>query len=457
MNAPVENAGAAMPLRPLKLIPGCNTLPEVTREQLKVNVERDVPWLDIEDIKDEPLIIVAGGPSLTHRWPEILAHKGKILALNNTYRFLLERGIVPDYFMLLDARLENIRFLDHLSTHTRHFIAAQCHPAIFDRLERYQTTLYLTTLPETVELTAHINKPKIQIAGNVGTVGIKALCLAYALGFKELHLFGYDSSYEGEAHHAYQQSLNDNTQKIDVYVDGQGFITSPTFAHQASEFCAIAGELTRTYGFDIELHCDGLLPRLVEFSNRLGETPLEIREQQKYETMWTYDQYRKTAPGENHVVTAMNLFSGKSVIDFGCGTGRGAQYLKNEGYDVTGIDFASNCRDSHVDFKFIQACLWDLPWISADWGLCTDVMEHIPPEKIYTVLHGIASRVTEGAYFNISTQDDRLGTLIGRKLHLSIAPAAVWKQELEKHFSSVQMIELDGDAVFICRHEGKLC
>ena len=439
-----------MTLRPITFEPGCNTAPEVTRAQLLINIERDLPWLDLQEPKKKALSIIGGGASLKD-YVDFIDPETDVMALNNSYAFLMERGIEPDYFMLLDARAENVDFLRMPCNKTKHLIAAQCHPSVFDALEGYDTTLYITTLPDVLELTKHIDKPKIQIAGGVGTVGIKALCMAYALGYRELYLYGYDSSYADGAHHAFPQALNDNTATIDIYLNGKKYVTSPTMAHQASEFCSLAQGMVKYYGFEINLRCTGLLPDLVAYSNAEGEIPLEDRERAKYEQIWTHDVYRKTAPGETMVELAVELLGmteGQSVIDFGCGTGRASKKLIDMGYDVLSIDHAANCVDYGITLNFKQACLWDLPTgILADIGYCTDVMEHIPMEKVGEVLAGIA-RTTKKAFFNIATRDDSLGALIGKKLHMTVIPASDWLKLMQAHWPIVRMIEHDGEVMF---------
>lgn len=433
-------------LRPLKFLPGCNTPAEVVRSQFIQNVERDLPWLEqAQTLKDGPLAIVAGGPSLAHRWPEIHSLNADVMALNNAYSFLLDRHITPDYFMLLDARQDNVEFLRKTSD-THHFIAAQCHPDVFDALLGEKVTLYLTTLPYARELTAHIAKPKALVAGTVGTVGMKALCLAYALGYRELHLFGYDSSYADGAHHAFEQTLNDESKTIDAWVDGQRFVTTPTLAHQVDEFCGFVGGMVKHYGMTVELHCDGLLAKQVEYCNRIGETPLELREQSKYVEMWNSPVYRKTAPGELHVdaaIEALGMHPGESVIDFGCGTGRGAQAFRDMGYQVTAVDFAPNCLDPEVRVPFVQSCLWDMPPLVATWGYCTDVMEHIPQDKVCDVLQGIRDRVL-GCYFSIATGEDNLGHIAGRKLHLTLMTAEQWAEVLGRYWTTLKITETEG-------------
>lgn len=169
-----------------------------------------------------------------------------------------------------------------------------------------------------------------------------------------------------------------------------------------------------------------------------------LAERAKYERMWTFAEYRQVAPGEG--IAAMFLSqarpkAGSEVIDFGAGTGRGALMLALlGGLKVHMLDFAENCLDedvqaalttqSHVlDFR-----LHDLNRpspISAQYGYCTDVMEHIPPENVDRVLRNIL-RSSQHVFFQISCEDDHCGALIGEPLHLSVHPYAWWQRKLQE-------------------------
>ena len=131
------------------------------------------------------------------------------------------------------------------------------------------------------------------------------------------------------------------------------------------------------------------------------------------------------------------------MIDFGCGTGRGAQALRDMGMNVRAVDFAPNCLDPEVRVPFVQACLWDLPPMRAKWGYCTDVMEHIPTEKVIDVLQGIRDRV-QGCYFSIATGEDDLGHIAGRKLHLTLMTAEQWAEVLGRYWTNLNITETEG-------------
>lgn len=160
---------------------------------------------------------------------------------------------------------------------------------------------------------------------------------------------------------------------------------------------------------------------------------VENLEKKKYEDVWNHPEYRVVAPGEDSTLTFLaqsNAQKGDTVIDFGCGTGRGAQSLKDSGLKVVGVDFASNCLDPQVDIDFVEADLTQRIPVSAKYGYCTDVMEHLPENTVYTVIRNILDSATL-VFFQISTVDDVMGVLVGAPLHLTVKPFSWWKEAFE--------------------------
>lgn len=144
----------------------------------------------------------------------------------------------------------------------------------------------------------------------------------------------------------------------------------------------------------------------------------------------------------------MKLEQGKTLVDFGCGTGRPAKLIKDMGLNVIGIDHAYNCLDDGVDIDFRLACLWDLPEdITGEYGLCTDVLEHIPEEKIDAVLAGI-KRAVPICFISVEDKPDLAGPRIGEVLHVTVKPIKWWYNKLKEHFGYVQGYT---DKVFIVK------
>ena len=172
---------------------------------------------------------------------------------------------------------------------------------------------------------------------------------------------------------------------------------------------------------------------------------LAISEREKYERVWEIPNYRRYSPGEHlvdHAIETLGMKPGESIIDYGCGTGRAATKFKDLGFQVRGIDHAKNCLDPGVDIPLETSCLWNLPILCSDWGFCTDVMEHLPSEKVFAVFFGIRTRSEKGAYFQICTHEDVWN---GETLHLTVRHNEWWIERAKEHWSEV--VFTDSEAV----------
>lgn len=427
-------------MQPLAIRSSINVPESQVLDQVRGNLGH--PWLD-RKLGTGTLSIVGGGPSLKHYLESI---QGDVMALNNAHDFLIARNIIPKFAVCLDARIGNADFYRNPHPEVTYLIASQAHPDVFEALDGFKVLVWHAGAGKAV--TDVIPFPHIEINGGC-TVGLRSMFLAYSIGYTDLNLYGYDSSHE-DYHHAYEQVMNDNQDVIEVEAAGEVFKTSPTMAKQAYQFQSAVMKLVRS-GVDITVHGGGLLPTIHrEMQKPVDQSDLKAVEARKYSNMWAFDEYRKYAPGEEYVETFLLKVGARSgsLIDFGTGTGRAAQKLKDHGFDVLGIDHAANCLDEHVNIDLMIGCLWNLPDLDADYGFCTDVMEHIPTEKVNDVLLNISCSV-EKCFFAIHTDHDVMGSLIEDTLHLTVKPAEWWELELKKHFAIVERLP-SKDALFFC-------
>lgn len=170
---------------------------------------------------------------------------------------------------------------------------------------------------------------------------------------------------------------------------------------------------------------------------------LHTLEQEKYDKMHQVPGYSE-GPGLSYVDLALKYIpKGVSIIDFGCGTGDAAKKFETLGHDVQVVDISDRClRACHgLNHVFFLASLHNLPLelFPAEWGFCTDVMEHLPEQWVDQALLGIAGKV-RSCFFTISGHPDGWGKHIGQKLHLTVAPAEWWIDMIRKHFASVMWI-----------------
>ncbi len=264
--APDAISVSGVPLAPLNLKVCCNTAGDKTREHVVGAVARGLPTVGVLEAHNRHAVIVGGGPSLKSNWTELfhwIAQGADIFALNGVAKFLNDRCILPTFQVLVDPREHNVALMGKAK---EYLIASQCHPSVFDAVEGEEIGLFH------MAGSAQGLVNETLIGGNV-TVGLVAPCLVYTLGYREMHLYGYDSSYADGEHHAYAQDQSDQEQKIlEVFVEVDGvmkpFTTNYAMAKQAEMFPKTA-ELLCDAGASMTIHGTGLLPTIAHSMRKI--------------------------------------------------------------------------------------------------------------------------------------------------------------------------------------------
>lgn len=239
------------------LVSICNTKEAKRVENVRSACDRTLPWVTAAKPHEGHVSIIGGGPSMRDHVREITHRKStgqQLWAVNGSAAFLREHGLIPDGHVLVDARPENVKFLDGASPETMHYLASQCDPSMF-KLER--VTLWHANSPGMEELLSGMQETAL--IGGGSTVGLQALALAFVLGYRKIHLYGFDSSYRGVEGHAYAQALNTEDAVVTAVIGDRTFRTTPWMVQQAEEFLSTAVELERQ-GTVITVHGDGMLP-----------------------------------------------------------------------------------------------------------------------------------------------------------------------------------------------------
>ncbi len=204
------------------------------------------------------LAIVASGPSAGDYVERLKSWTGEIWGINGAFGWMLGQGINVDAFVGMDPEPILIDYLKDTPQNAAYYIANQCDPSIFDHLKDRNVRLWHIA-------DAAVTPP---IGTRVVPGGSTCLCrapyLAAMLGFEDVHVFGGDSSQEGEGY------VYGGFQKEAVCyaeVDGVKYTTNRQMLTQALEMV----ELFKNFPGSISIYGRGLLPAMAMDAKKVHE------------------------------------------------------------------------------------------------------------------------------------------------------------------------------------------
>lgn len=241
--------------------------PGVALANVKEATERGYPRLVVSDeIKDRPISICGAGPSLAKTRHDVV---GDVMACNSAIAHLDRNGIKVDFGFLWDADPIVAKFA-HRVVGCTYYVASRCDPGVFDTLEGMKVVLWHATgdyglLEMLADMPGECDQPCV----NGGSAAVtRAIYLAYALGYRDIHLHGADSSWGYGELNRYGSHVDGSLvheDKINVKMGGNQswFHTTGWLAAQAQEFSKIYDPLTNM-GAKFTVHGTGLLPSIWE-------------------------------------------------------------------------------------------------------------------------------------------------------------------------------------------------
>ena len=225
-------------------------------ETLKRGYQGIKPYLDSYD---GAVSIVGAGPSLERTYKEL---RGDVLACNSAIGYLLEHGVVPRWAMIWDAHPLVEKFaVPHPDV--TYFVAARCHPSVFERLKDCKVVSWFAGGDHNIAqfmLKNRIADPMV----NGGSAAVtRSMFLAFALGYREFHIFGADSSYSDEgATHVAGSVVPEKD--LTVWIGNKPgmarrFRTTPEWCAQVEEFKIMFETFHNNLQAKIYVYGDGML------------------------------------------------------------------------------------------------------------------------------------------------------------------------------------------------------
>ena len=168
-----------------------------------------------------------------------------------------------------------------------------------------------------------------------------------------------------------------------------------------------------------------------------------------YEEMWGVTTYADKSYGVEYApifaslaplaLSTLGITPRPTVLDAGCGSGKGSLALAALGYDVTMCDLTDAGLILEArSFPFFQATLWE-PLSkrytfggSYDYVYCTDVMEHLPTAFVALAITRMLAVTKKGLFLSVALGPDNMGAWVGRPLHQTVYPFPWWRDLLNE-------------------------
>lgn len=420
-------------------------------EHVQVNALRhDIPNLQAQPFIPRTMVFVAGGPTLADHLEEVRAKcldpAYDVFTSNATCKYLLAHGIIPKYHVIIDPTERKAKDLAYDCEDVTLVLGLQCHPAVFEARGTRKTFKFLAAsatdrTPSDVDAAkaaCTAQDPNLLGIGGGSMMGTRCVYLAEAMGYRRLEYYGFDACVKYEngrvRNYAYNKQRAENVLEVEA---GNGKVYHSTLAlsRQANEIVKLLDNLP---GLDVVVHGDSFMANQVAIWKELNK-PASYRISPEYHDLQRRmfeDQPTYATAGRDHAgrvfMTAAQVHRKHGhcdVLDYGAGRGSlidaiGACFPAVPGLEYRGYD---------PNIPGLEA-----EPVPADIVYCGDVMEHIEPECVDTVLSHIHSLTRNLALFVISTRPAFKKLPDGRNAHISLHDRDWWMSFLKKYFVIIE-------------------
>lgn len=257
-------------LQPLALDVTTFNIPAGVTAHIRENSARRLPELLPAICSHDGTFVIAGsGPSLAATYEGLKEERAKgrpICAVKGAHDFLISKGIEPDLFLSIDPRdrRNNVQRETH---DTVYLLASRCAPQLFEHLKDRKVMLWHAASGLDERALMHELGIKYMIGGT-STSGLRAVNIAYYMGFRKVVMYGMDSCNAADGiTKRVDGSLTGQTVEIVVGKTGRKFTCNIAMAEQADNFQKLWIMMP---DLKVEIVGDGLLKAILDERTRLG-------------------------------------------------------------------------------------------------------------------------------------------------------------------------------------------
>lgn len=403
--------------------------------QIRVNTKKVRERLKPQPDNDKSIAIVGFAPSLKNTYQEIKNFKN-IITCSGAHKFLLERGFTPEdfetwYHLDVDPRPHKVELLGTPRKGIIYLPTSCIHPTYIDKLQENNVEIVMWhVFAKDGESDQVIPRGEWSVTGG-SDAGMRCMSVARVLGYKDFHIFGMDGCDSPQGRHA-DRHPNEAPGFGETEYNGKKYITTPSLLECGKQ---VFHELTQLPDVTFKFYGEGLIQaQAKDFVRPIGGQshiaiihPELISEEMKEQNRLLHEQnafYGRGGEKYAEIVKKMKTEDVQSILDYGCGKGTLAKSLP---FPIWEYDPGIPGKD-------------ELPK-PADLVVCTDVLEHIEPDKLGAVLEDLQRVTLKFGYFVIHLGAAKKTYPNGKNAHLIQKDANWWTEKLKKRFSLASVIQ----------------
>ena len=233
-----------------------NTVDDISRNIEHALTLDYTPFFDLHGKKSGAVAIVGSGPSLKTNWHELRNFRGDIIACNAACQFLLEKGITPQYMFCFDADPLVLEFFTQPHKDITYLLASRVVPQAFEMVKGCRVVLWHAAGDDRImEILEKHQRNEPIVAGGSAAV-TRAMILAIPMGYKQIHVYGGDSSFAAGDTHIRQSTTVEK--RMAIKCNGRVFECAPWMTLQVNDLEKLV-PLIRYVRAKMYFHGDGLL------------------------------------------------------------------------------------------------------------------------------------------------------------------------------------------------------
>lgn len=234
-------------------------------KQVEANLAAVEGRIEAVPAHDRRAILACYGPSLVEMMIPLrrLAEAGgDVVSISGAHDMLLERGIVPKYHVECDPRPHKADNIEKAHPDVVYLLASAVHPAVIEKVRRGGGQMRLWHVgagDHTMKLIDGKGEKRGTVVGGGSSVGLRAIPLLYALGYRDLAIFAMDCSFADDGRQWAGKHSGKLKKAVSVKCGDRIFMTSPVLLGYATQFFETVQKVD---GIEYELFGDGLLQEM---------------------------------------------------------------------------------------------------------------------------------------------------------------------------------------------------